>query len=124
MLPALCNDRRQGRNNNNAIGIGLRRGGLAGAWLWRDAVALRRASPAGAQALGLAAMQPGSLNHTTATAIAKVMKEKGSLNTLVQPTAGESVLIPFVGRGEADFGIANSLEVIAATEGGKLPSCG
>ena len=65
-------------------------------------------------------MQPGSLNHTTGTAIAKVAKEKAGLNALVQPTAGESVIVPFVGRGEADFGIANSLEVIAATEGGKL----
>jgi hypothetical protein len=78
------------------------------------------ASPAAAQVLGLATMQPGSLNHTTATAIAKVMKEKGGLNTLIQPTAGESVLIPLVGQGEADFGIANSLEVLAATEGGRL----
>jgi TRAP transporter TAXI family solute receptor len=77
-------------------------------------------APANAQVLGLATMQPGSLNHTTGTAIAKVAKEKAGLNALVQPTAGESVIVPFVGRGEADFGIANSLEVIAATEGGKL----
>ena len=77
--------------------------------------------PAAAQALGLATMAPGSLNHTTGTAIAKVAKEKAGLNALVQPTAGESVLIPIVGRGEAEFGIANSLEVLVATEGGKLP---
>ncbi len=79
------------------------------------------ATGAAAQAIGLATMQPGSLNHTTGTAIAKVAKEKAGLNTLVQPTAGESVLIPIVGRGEAEFGIANSLEVIVATEGGRLP---
>ena len=40
--------------------------------------------PANAQTFGLATMQPGSLNHTTGTAIAKVAKEKGGLNTLVQ----------------------------------------
>lgn len=77
-------------------------------------------APASAQVLGLATMQPGSLNHTTGTAIAKVAKEKAGLNALVQPTAGESVLIPIVGRGEAEFGIANWLEVAVATEGGKL----
>jgi uncharacterized protein len=75
---------------------------------------------ANAQTLGVATMQPGSLNHTTGTAIAKVVKEKAGLNALVQPTAGESVIIPIVARGEAEFGIANSLEVLVATEGGKL----
>ena len=55
-----------------------------------------------AQTLGVATMQPGSLNHTTGTAIAKVVKEKAGLNALVQPTAGESVIIPIVGRGEAE----------------------
>ena len=35
-------------------------------------------------------MQPGTLNHTIASAIAKVLKEKGGLNTLVQATAGET----------------------------------
>ena len=56
-------------------------------------------------------MQPGTLNHTTGTAIAKVVKEKGGINVLVQPTAGESIIIPIVGRGETEIGIANSLEV-------------
>jgi TRAP transporter TAXI family solute receptor len=73
-----------------------------------------------AQTFGIATMQPGSLNHTTGTAIAKVVKEKAGLNALVQPTAGESVIIPIVARGEAEFGIANSLEVRVLTEGGKL----
>ena len=56
-------------------------------------------------------MQPGSINHTTSSAIAKVLKEKGGLNTLVQATAGESVMIAIVGRGEADFGMANTPEI-------------
>jgi len=79
------------------------------------AVGTRRAS---AQALGLATMQPGTLNHTTGSAIAKVLKEKAGINALVQPTAGEAVLIPLVGRGEAELGIANILEVVNATQGG------
>ena len=40
--------------------------------------------------------------------LAKVAKEKGGLNMLVQPTAGETVIIPLVARGEAEFGLANS----------------
>lgn len=69
---------------------------------------------AAAQTYGIATMQPGTLNHTSASAVAKVVKEKAGLNIVVQPTAGESVLIPLVGRGEAEFGIANILEVNAA----------
>src|SRR5688572_18897778 len=89
--------------NRNA----MRRGCIAfGAIL----VASLIAAPAKTQTYGIATMTPGSLNHTTATAIAKVLKEKGGLNVLVQPTAGESVIIPLTARGEADLGGANSLE--------------
>jgi TRAP-type uncharacterized transport system substrate-binding protein len=76
------------------------------------------AAPASAQTYGLATMQPGTLAHTTGSAIAKVLKEKAGLNTLVQATAGESVLIPMVARGEIDLGIANLAEVQAQVEGG------
>jgi hypothetical protein len=83
------------------------------------AAALALASvPASAQTYGLATMQPGTLAHTTGSAIAKVLKEKAGLNTLVQATAGESVLIPMVARGEIDLGIANLAEVQAQVEGG------
>ena len=61
------------------------------------------AAGAAAQTYGVATMPPGTLNHTTGSAIAKVLKEKGGLNVLVQPTAGESSLIPMVGRAEADL---------------------
>ena len=70
-----------------------------------------------AQTYGIATMQPGTLNHTTGSAIAKVLKEKGGLNVLVQPTAGETTLIPMVGRAEADLGIANIAEVANVTKG-------
>ena len=83
-------------------------------------VASLASGPATAQTYGIATMTPGSLNHTTATAIAKVLKEKAGLNVLVQPTAGESVIIPLTARGEADLGGANSLEVRVAVAEGKL----
>jgi len=72
------------------------------------------ATAAQAQTYGIATMPPGTLSHTTASAIAKVLKEKGGLNVLVQPTAGETTLIPLVARGEADLGIANIFETEAA----------
>ena len=75
------------------------------------------AAGAAAQTYGIATMQPGTLNHTTGSAIAKVLKDKGNLNVLVQPTAGETTLIPMVGRGEAELGIANIHEVLKVTRG-------
>ena len=99
-----------------------RRAALAGMSVSAFALATGRAL---AQAMGIATMQPGTLNHTTGSAIAKVLKEKAGINALVQPTAGEAVLIPLVGRGEAELGIANILEVFNATQGagatGKQP---
>ena len=40
------------------------------------ALALASATLVNAQTYGLATMQPGSLNHTTGSAIAKVVKER------------------------------------------------
>jgi len=67
-------------------------------------------TPAAAQTYGFATLQPGTLNHTTASAIAKVLKEKAGLNALVQPTAGDQI-VPMVARGEAEIGISNAMEV-------------
>jgi uncharacterized protein len=63
-----------------------------------------------AQTYGFATLPPGTLNHTTASAVSKVLKEKANLNVLVQPTAGDNVIIPMVGRGEAEIGISNIME--------------
>src|SRR3978361_65116 len=75
------------------------------------AIASLSGQPASAQTYGLATMQPGTLANTVASAIAKTLKEKGGLNTLVQATAGESVLIPMVAHGEIDLGMATKTEV-------------
>ena len=86
------------------------------------AVALAFASAAAtAQTLGFASMQPGSVNHTASSAIAKVLKERGGINTLVQPTAGESVIIAIVGRGEIDLGMANAPEIGATIASNSQP---
>jgi len=75
------------------------------------AVVALSARPVPAQTYGFATLQPATLNHTTATAIAKVLKEKAGLNVLVQPTAGDQVIVPMVARGEAEIGISNAMEV-------------
>ena len=56
-----------------------------------------------AQTYGFATLPPGTLNHTTASAIAKVLKEKGGLNVLVQPTAGDAAILPMVNRNEVEI---------------------
>jgi uncharacterized protein len=75
------------------------------------AVAASAPGLAGAQTYGFATLPPGSLNHTTASAVAKVLKEKAGLNVLVQPTAGDQVIVPMVAQGEVEIGISNAMEV-------------
>ena len=76
------------------------------------------AGSAAAQTYGFATLPPGTLNHTTASAISKIMKEKGGVNMLVQPTAGDQVINPLIGRGEVEIGITNIMEVQDALDGG------
>jgi hypothetical protein len=91
--------------------------GLLGAFL-ALAMAGIGSGRASAQTYGFATLPPGTLNHTTASAISKVVKEKGGVNMLVQPTAGDNVINPLVGRGEVEIGITNIMEVTDALEGG------
>ena len=63
-----------------------------------------------AQTYGFATLPPGTLNHTTASAISKVLKEKAGVNMLVQPSAGDQVIVPMVGRAEVEVGITNIME--------------
>src|SRR5947208_13056228 len=72
-----------------------------------------------AQAVGFATRPPGSLNHTTASAVAKVLSEKAGMNMLVQPTAGDNAIILMVNRGESLMGIANAPETAMAMKEAK-----
>jgi TRAP transporter TAXI family solute receptor len=74
------------------------------------ALALASAT-ASAQTYGFATLSPGTLNHTSASAMAKILKDKANMNVLVQPTAGDQVIVPIVNQGEAEFGISNAMEV-------------
>jgi TRAP transporter TAXI family solute receptor len=93
--------------------------GTKAAWLGAIlAMAMTGVGSASAQIYGFATLPPGSLNHTSASAVSKVVKEKGGVNMLVQPTAGESVLVPMVARGEVEIGITNVMEAQAAIDAG------
>ncbi len=72
--------------------------------------------------MAFATLPPGTLNHTTASAVAKVLKEKAGINMLVQPTAGDQIIVPMVARGEVEVGITNILELANYYEGGKNPN--
>jgi TRAP transporter TAXI family solute receptor len=95
--------------------ISIARGAAAAPCLMLLALALTTVAlattTAVAQTYGFATLPPGTLNHTTASAAAKVLKEKAGLNVLVQPTAGDQVIIPMVASGEAEIGISNAMEV-------------
>jgi uncharacterized protein len=107
-------------NLNSRIGLHPLR--WAGAALAAMTLSLGAAS---AQTYGFATLPAGSLNYVTASAIAKVLKEKAGMNVLVQPTAGDSVIMPMVNRNEAQIGITNILEFADVVHGeskiGKLP---
>jgi TRAP transporter TAXI family solute receptor len=88
-------------------------------WAAAAAAAVAFTSAASAQTVGFATLPPGSLNHTTASAVAKVLKERAGINMLVQPTAGDNVIIPMVNRGESLMGIANAPETAMAIKESK-----
>ena len=83
------------------------------------AIAAATSTAALAQAVGFATLPPGSLNHTTASAVAKTLKERAGINMLVQPTAGDNVILPMVNRGESTMGIANAPETAMAIKEAK-----
>lgn len=70
-----------------------------------------------AQTIGISTMQPGTLNHSSGAAIAKVVQQKTGLQVRIQPSSGETTLLPLVHMKEADFGLANALEVSEAFTG-------
>ena len=80
-------------------------------------VTLLTATPAAAETLGLGSGNPGSITHSTSTAIAKLITQELNIQTRVQPHGGQSAFIPAVNAGEVDFGCANSAEVADAING-------
>ena len=74
-------------------------------------------STANAESIGIAASNPGSLYHSSATAIAKVANDKGGLKVTVHPFASATVYLPGVNTGEYAFGLTNVEELRRAVTG-------
>ncbi len=70
-----------------------------------------------AQDIGIAASNPGSLYHSTGTAIAKMANDSAQLKATVHPFASATVYLPAVSAGEYAFGISNVEEVRVAVIG-------
>ncbi len=75
------------------------------------------AGTAYAQSIGIAASNPGSLYHSSASAIAKMANEKSGLKLTVQPFASATIYLPGVNAGEYGFGLSNVEELRVAVIG-------
>lgn len=73
--------------------------------------------PAQAQNVGIAASNPGSLYHSTGTAVAKLATDVAQIRTTVYPFASPTVYLPAVSAGEYAFGISNVEELRVAVLG-------
>ncbi len=80
------------------------------------AASMAFASPALAQAVGIATSNPGSIFHNIGTAVANAANAAG-LNATIQPATSPNQYIPFVSSGGIEFGVANLQEVNYALEG-------
>ncbi|MCG6873557.1 MAG: TAXI family TRAP transporter solute-binding subunit [Betaproteobacteria bacterium] len=74
-------------------------------------------SGAFAQDVGIAASNPGSLYHSTGTAIAKMANDAAQLKASVHPFASATVYLPAVSAGDYAFGVSNVEELRVAVLG-------
>lgn len=74
-------------------------------------------STATAQTLGIGTSNPGSITHSSGSALAKLIVEQVGIQTRVQPHGGNNAFVPAVNAGEVDFGLANVLEMRDALSG-------
>jgi TRAP transporter TAXI family solute receptor len=70
-----------------------------------------------AQDVSIAASNPGSLYHSTGTAIAKMANDSAQLRATVHPFASATVYLPAVSAGDYAFGISNVEELRVAVIG-------
>jgi TRAP transporter TAXI family solute receptor len=75
------------------------------------------AASAWAQSVGVGTTPQGSMNYSMGSAVAKVITEKAKVQARVQPTSGDSVLLPLVNGGELTYGITNITEALDAASG-------
>jgi TRAP transporter TAXI family solute receptor len=90
---------------------------LASAFALALGAALFAVTGALAQNVGIAASNPGSLYHSSASAVAKLANDKAGLAMTVHPFASATVYLPAVNTGEYAFGITNVSELRKAVTG-------
>lgn len=74
-------------------------------------------APAAAKMLGVGTSSPGSVFHSSATAIATVANEQANLPMTVQAFASPNVYLPAIDQGQIAFGISNVGDVRLSTAG-------
>ena len=72
---------------------------------------------ANADTLDIGSSNPGSITHSSSTAIAKLFTQELKKQTRVLPHGGQSSFLPAINGGEVDFGAANAFELVDATVG-------
>lgn len=81
------------------------------------AVTIFLTSTAAARTINIGSSNPGSITHSTCSAIAKLIAQELKLQTRVQPHGGQSAFVPAVNAGEVDFGASNVYELVDALAG-------
>lgn len=81
------------------------------------AVMLAITGTAYAQPLGLSTSPQGTATYAIGAAVAKVLNEKGNIESRVQPSSGTGAALALVNSGEVDLGFSNTLELLEAYNG-------
>lgn len=68
----------------------------------------------------VAAQQPGTLQNTVASAVAKVVTDGAPTTAVVRPFSGTTAFFPVLDGGEVDFGLAPSVDFAMSFQGDKL----
>ncbi len=74
-------------------------------------------SVAQAQVVSVATNPQGTLYYSVGTSVASVLQQKANMLARVQPMSGSSAYTPLLNRGEIEFGLLNSLDVVNAFNG-------
>ncbi len=81
------------------------------------AVLFSSATMAQGQVVGFATNPQGSFYYSAGAALAQVVQQNTNLIARVQPMSGSSGYAPLVNRGEIEFGLLNSVDVVRAYAG-------
>lgn len=81
------------------------------------AISAALTASASAQPIGIGTSPQGTLTYQIGASVARVLLEKGKIQSRIQPQSGTSTLIPLVNSGELDIAFANTAEVYDAFHG-------